>query len=38
MNMMSCMVTIFLILCFNQAKKYLKHLDVDARVIDQIAL
>jgi len=28
----------FLNLCFNQAKKFLKHLDVDAHVIDMIAL
>jgi len=37
--MISCMLTIFFwILCFNQAKKFLKRLDVDAHVIDQIAL
>jgi len=35
---MSCMVTSFLNLCFNQAKKFLIHLDVDAHVTDQIAL
>ena len=36
--MMSCMVTFFFKFVFQQAKKFLKHLDVDAHVIDQIAL